>query len=222
MKNTPSIVFDLDGTLIDSAPAILAGLEAAFAASEQSLQVQLTTSVIGPPLMATLATLAGTNNPVVLNALADAFREHYDQSGYRQTKAFPGVELMLIGLRSRGHRMYVATNKRIFPTLRIIELLGWDSYFDHVYALDLYQPALETKSALLIQILADQQLDATATIYIGDRDEDGIAASVAGIPFLLAKWGYDCLQTDRWTTIDRPAAFLEKIRITTVGTKTSG
>ena len=206
--NIKHIIFDLDGTLIDSAPAILAGFEAAFSACGRAPKVPVTPSVIGPPLMETLAVLTGTTEPGVLNSLAEAFKEHYDHSGYRQTKVFPGVDQLLRVLHERGKTLYVATNKRILPTTRIINLLGWDSYFDHVYTLDSYQPAITTKSTLLIRILADKQLNTETAIYIGDRDEDGIAATDAGMPFLLVTWGYGGLWNDRWTKIYRPSTLL--------------
>jgi len=62
------IIFDLDGTLIDSAPAILAGFEAAFSACGRAPKVPVTPSVIGPSLMETLAVLTGTTEPGVLNS----------------------------------------------------------------------------------------------------------------------------------------------------------
>ena len=184
------IIFDLDGTLIDSAPAILAGFEAAFIECGLSPKVLLTSSVIGPPLMETLATLAGSNDPAILSPLAVAFKTYYDNTGYLETKAFPGVAPMLEDLRDRGHSLYVATNKRIYPTLRIIELFGWQDYFLGVYALDSFTPPLGNKSELLGRLLTELRLAADETLYVGDRDEDGEAAAANNMEFLMAVWGY--------------------------------
>lgn len=185
------IIFDLDGTLIDSAPAILAGFEAAFIECGLSPKVPLTSSVIGPPLMETLATLASSNDPAILNPLAAAFISHYDNTGYLETKVFPGVARMLDDLRDRGHNLYVATNKRIYPTLRIVELFGWQDYFLGVYALDSFTPPLSNKSELLERLLTELCLAVDETLYIGDRNEDQEAAAANKIRFLMVDWGYE-------------------------------
>jgi len=184
------IIFDLDGTLIDSAPAILDSFEKAFIACEQVPVVPLTTSLIGPPLMETLATLAGTNDPDVVNPLANAFKVYYDEIGYRQTKSFPGINEMLNTLRLRGGILYLATNKRIIPTLNIIKHFGWQYYFTAIYALDSYVPALDKKTELLGRIALEHQLDVKDTLYVGDRHEDGEAALANGMGFLMVEWGY--------------------------------
>lgn len=170
--------------------------------------------------MDTLATLAGADEPAVLSVLADGFKAHYDQSGYRQTKVFPDVEQMLRDLRRHHYCLYVATNKRLLPTTRILEFLGWHRYFDEVYALDSYQPALKSKVALLTQVIARKQLNTQSTVYIGDRDEDGVAATLAGIPFILARWGYDGMQANSWRTVDHPSALLEMLTYVRDGTPT--
>lgn len=184
------IIFDLDGTLIDSAPAILDSFAKAFDACGRTPLVPLVPTLTGPPLMQILTQLAGTDSNEVLNPLFEAFKAHYDEAGYLQTTMFPGISETLEELRRRGHVLYLATNKRIVPTQKIIEYFGWQDHFVGIYALDCYVPALKTKAELLGCIVEERGLDVTETLYVGDRDEDGKVAVANRLGFLMVGWGY--------------------------------
>ena len=81
MPRYPHIVFDLDGTLIDSAPAILASFRAAFVHTGIAPAVAIDESVIGPPLTETLQLLSGSDDPALIGRLAEAFKASYDGAG---------------------------------------------------------------------------------------------------------------------------------------------
>jgi len=205
MKN---LVFDLDGTLIDSSSSILEGLRGAFAACSRQPMRPLAAELIGPPLRQTLALLAGTEDDAVLQPLAEAFKAHYDNEGYRLTRVFPGVAEMLEVLAAADYPMFIATNKRVHPTLLILSHLDWGKLFRGVYALDAFDPPLRDKSAMLERILGLHKLDPHATLYIGDRDEDSAAAAANAMPFAWASWGYGGgAQAPRptWLHLQRPA-----------------
>lgn len=184
------IIFDLDGTLIDSSAGILAGFRGAFDAVGMEVKHPITEHIIGPPLMETLALLAGTDDVTVLHPLADAFMVYYDTEGYRSTTLFPGVESLLARLAALQIPLFIATNKRAIPTRRIVDHLGLAQYFAAVYALDSFSPKLANKSQLLARIALAHHLPAAATLYVGDRREDEKAASNNGMPFAMALWGY--------------------------------
>jgi phosphoglycolate phosphatase len=184
------IIFDLDGTLIDSAPTILDSLAKAFYACGRTPLVPLVPTLIGPPLIQILAQLTGTDAPKVLGPILEAFKNHYDEVGFRQTTAFPGISSMLGELQRRNHNLYLATNKRIVPTRKIIDLFEWQKRFIAIYALDAYSPALSSKSDLLERIILEHELDISETIYVGDRKEDEEASMKNSIDFLMVKWGY--------------------------------
>ena len=190
MSEFKNLVFDLDGTLIDSSSSILEGLRGAFAACGRLPAEPLAAELIGPPLGETLARLAATEDEAVLRPLAEAFKAHYDSVGYRLTEVFPGVAEMLAALAAVGYPMFVATNKRLRPTLLILHHLGWAPLFRGVHALDAFEPPLRDKSAMLGRILGIHGLAPAATLYIGDRDEDGAAAAANAMPFAWASWGY--------------------------------
>ncbi len=202
-----TLVFDLDGTLIDSSRGILESLRGAFAACGRKPVRALAADVIGPPLRETLALLAGSADKAVVGPLAEAFKTHYDDQGYRLTEVFPGVEELLRQLAALGYPMLIATNKRLRPTLLILEHLGWAELFGGVYALDAFEPPARDKSAMLGAILSQHRFAPEATLYIGDRDEDGAAAAANAMPFAWAAWGYGGGSLDRHAEmrLQRPA-----------------
>ncbi len=193
------ILFDLDGTLIDSAPSILVSMEAAFLATSICPVRSLSRDLIGPPLQETMARLAGSDDPATLAALVTAFKLDYDSQGYRKSEVFVGVDAMLRSLISRGMLPYVATNKRIAPTRMIIEHLGWTGLFTDVAALDRYDPRHPDKAGMLGALLRAHGIDPADAVYIGDRDEDGVAAGRNGMRFIQVAWGYgDAGAAVRW------------------------
>ena len=184
------VVFDLDGTLIDSAEAILASFRAAFAACGLTPVRGVEPEIVGPPLNETLRLLAGSEEPALIARLADAFRQSYDTKGLLETLPYPGVDDMLRALHAAGLKLSIATNKRIHPTRLIVGHLGWGDIFGSIVALDIFTPPLPNKAAMLGHLLAEQGIDTHRAVYVGDRIEDGEAAEANGLPFIAAAWGY--------------------------------
>lgn len=184
------IIFDLDGTLIDSAPSILESFVYAFSAFGITPCKAITPDVVGPPLMPTLASLAGNDDADLLQNLAAKFKEHYDSEGYKKATVYAGMQALLDRLKQADVTLYIATNKRDFPTQKIMQYLDWAHYFKGIFALDSYTPPLASKPLMVAQILSDYQIDPAQAIYIGDRYEDGLAANHNQIPFAMVTWGY--------------------------------
>lgn len=199
------VIFDLDGTLIDSSESILASISSAFDDSNQVLRHPLTNKIIGPPLQETLSHLSGTKDPTILKLLSDRFKKHYDEKGYLQTKVYPGISAMLNTLIGHNIYMYVATNKRIIPTLKILNHLGWDKYFKEVCSIDSIRNSGNNKSkaGILSHIIKNNNIS-NNSVYIGDREDDFEAATKAGIPFFLVTWGYGGHISGPTNTLESP------------------
>ena len=120
------ILLDFDGTLVDSAPAILNCFERALQAHGLEPCRSIDDSLIGPPLRQTLETLSGQSDPVILDALGASFKDIYDTEACLQTPAYAACQDVLEQLRAQGFTLAIATNKRLLPTRRIIAALGWE------------------------------------------------------------------------------------------------
>lgn len=209
------LLFDLDGTLIDSAPAILASYREAFAAAGRTPVMPIDAGIVGPPLLETLEMLTGSTEPALIAELAAHFKASYDTTGYRQTAAYDGVGDMLARLAAGDCRLAIATNKRLHPTRLILQHLGWAGHFDAVYALDMFEPRLPDKATMIARLMADRGIPRDVAVYVGDRSEDGESADANHLPFLAATWGYGSLDAaemaPHWRAITSPAALAELI-----------
>lgn len=209
------VVFDLDGTLIDSAPAILQSYRTAFAAAGIEPVIPITEAIVGPPLLETLQLLAGTTDPARIADLTTRFKDSYDGEGYLATSAYPGVSEMLGELHARGLSLSIATNKRIHPTRLILAHLGWTGFFNPVYALDLFEPRLPNKAAMIARLLADCAIAQHDAVYVGDRTEDGDSAEANRLPFYAATWGYGSLAPEEmqpdWQAFSSPGALCQAL-----------
>lgn len=186
---SPCVVFDFDGTLVDSAPGILTAMGLALEAHGMAPKVALEPGIIGPPLLKTLSLVSGKNDDATLATLAASFKQHYDGQGYRDTVAYDGIDQALRELHSYGTRLMLATNKRGAPTRLILDYLDWVSLFDAVYCLDEY-PDCANKGSMLARLIAERELVPANTHYVGDTDGDRQAAQANRMPFVYVTWGY--------------------------------
>jgi len=193
MANIETIIFDLDGTLIDSSTSILAGFAAAFAEEQLVPTHPLSPEIIGPPLKETLAMLAGSSDPDLIDRLAERFKAHYDTEGFKETTVFEGVPEMLQTLWQSGRPMHIATNKRLLPTLKILDHLGWRQYFKEVKALDAWSPPAKSKGEMIGRLLVEAAIPIESALYVGDREEDYLAATANQLAFAHAAWGYGAM-----------------------------
>lgn len=219
MRNPDAILFDLDGTLIDSSPGILASFQQVLAIYGLEPAAPLDQRLIGPPLLQTLARLTGLDDANPLTELAAAFKAVYDGEGYRATQPYPGLAATLDALIRADWRLFIATNKRFEPTRRILDHLELNRYFADVYTLDRQQPPAADKTRLVGRLLTEQSLNPRRCWFIGDSGEDAAAAGAHGLPFIAAAYGYgDAAQQTgypvaaRIGALDELPALLQRMR----------
>ncbi len=185
----PAIIFDLDGTLIDSRTPLQICLNALLGArglrplSEVELQ-----ACMGRGLAAFVAealALVGTDRPVA-PVLAE-LRARYDEESIRTVRPFAGVEPALVSL-GQSHRLALCTNKPRRPTEAIIERLGWSRHFEAVAALgDTSAP--KPDPSLLLRVLEQLQVRVEDAVLVGDTKNDASAAHALGMRFYAVSWG---------------------------------
>jgi phosphoglycolate phosphatase len=190
MSSKINIIFDLDGTLVDSAPSILGAFSQVLEQYSYTPTRPLSAELIGPPLIQTLQLISGESDPEKLTLLVEAFKSSYDNKAYALSKSYAGMGEVLENLCKTGKGLHIATNKRLFPTQKIIQFFGWDGLFQHVYAIDKRTPAYPNKAQMIQAMISDLGFLADNCIYIGDRVEDGDAAAENSMPFIYVDWGY--------------------------------
>jgi phosphoglycolate phosphatase len=189
----PNLVFDLDGTLIDSCPGISASLAAAFAAAGRVMPKVDLRAIIGPPIRIIAARMDSTLTEGELAQIELAFRAAYDNDGWREAILYDSVADTLNAFYLRGCRMFIVTNKPRIPTEKVLAHLGLDHLFQKIVTRDSRTPGYGSKAEMLSELLQEQALELHSTIMTGDTREDEEAASASGLPFVYATYGYGAL-----------------------------
>lgn len=192
MRTVRNIIFDLDGTLADSAGDIRASLRRA---ASETLGVKGDFAVpdyaLGLPLKEALAaSVPGIGEADSLRVCA-RFREIYDSSEYPLTRLMPGVMSSLSQLSVAGMVLLVATNKPAKPAGRILRKLGIDGFFSEVCSPDSLQGERLSKARMIELLLSSNKLDRSSALMVGDSEQDILAARDAGIgcAYLLSGYG---------------------------------
>jgi len=187
-----AIVFDLDGTLIDSAPDLHAAANRLLNAEGYGgLSLAQVKSFIGngvPVLVAKVAKAAGMDqSQASLSALTARFVSDYDSHSSDLTTLYPGVLQALSALRARDVKLGVCTNKPEVPTQNILSALQLDEFFDVVVGGDTLPVRKPDPKPLLA---AFGSLGDGRRIYVGDSEVDANTARAASVPFGLFTRGY--------------------------------
>lgn len=186
-----TLVFDLDGTLVDSAPDIAAAVNALFAElALPEVELALIRRMIGdgaPVLLERALAHVGATHTAA--DLMPRFSVHYGDNAVRLTTVYPAVVETLTHLRSLGCRLGVCTNKPIGPTRAVLAALGLGSLIEAVVGGDSLPQRKPAPEPLLAVIRA---LDGTPddAVLIGDSAVDLACAEAAGVPAIIIPSGY--------------------------------
>lgn len=183
------LICDLDGTLVDSFPGISAAMQTACDKVGVKPATVINRSLVGPALDDILRIVAGTTDSGVVQRLRQAFVDAYDGGACMLSPPFVGIRQMLTLVRQRGHRLALATNKRLLPTERIIEALGWSEVFELVETVDSRCGPNRTKSQMLEDVCRSARCDPQSGFYLGDMEADVHAARIARTRSIVAAWG---------------------------------
>lgn len=184
-----TVLFDLDGTLSDSAPGILASLRASFAeAGLDWVDDDTARSLLGPPFWHSLPPLVGEH---LLEQVVTAYRRHYVQDGAMfDTSCYHGVPETLETLADRGYRLAVATSKPEPHASRIVAHLGLDRFFSTVCG-DTLDGGRDSKALVVGEALRRLgEPDPDTVLMVGDRSHDVLGAAAHGLDCAGALWGY--------------------------------
>lgn len=202
------MVFDLDGTLIDSLPDIVWSFRAAFDAEAKPVPSEADVrELVGRPLEEMAS--AFVTDGVGVTAICDAYRRIYPLHFTERTRSYPGAVEVLTEVRRRGWAIAVATTKRTEMATRLVTALGLDPYLDHVQGTDdiPHKPAPDVIHAALAA------LGAEGVWMVGDTVTDLQAGRAAGLLTYAVSWGThdarrlaeaepDALESDLWRLLE--------------------
>lgn len=189
-----TIVFDLDGTLVDTAPDLLGTLNSIL--EDEGLPVLALDEIrpmIGRGARAMMLRgfeAAGQTLPEARgDVLFDSFITRYDARIAEDSRPFPGVVEALDALAGAGARLAVCTNKRTHLSLSLLEALGLASRFAAIVGAEAVAAA-KPSPVHLLETIRRAGGDPARAVMVGDSATDAGAARAAGVPLVLVSFGY--------------------------------
>ncbi len=188
------LVFDLDGTLVETAPDLAAALNHTLTgAGLPAVPLPEVRHMIGDGARSLLERgLAGTGRSVGEAEMTRWFEQllgHYSDHIADQSLPFPGVPEALEGFRAEGAKLAVCTNKPLRLSQKLLALLGLDAHFDAVLGGDSLAVRKPNPEHLL-ETLRQLAVTPARGVMIGDSANDVAAARNAGLPVVLVSYGY--------------------------------
>jgi len=178
-----NIIFDADGTLLDSLPGIMAGFNYALEKRGMTpLTAKQVRPFMGPSIMDSLVTSLGFSKEDAKKALDD-YREFYWDKGYKMCKFYDGIPSLLDNLKKDGKILCVATNKPQPFIELILKEKGYFDYFTVIAGADVSETTTD-KTPLVKKANIDP-----SSVMVGDRYVDIIAAKKVGIDSIGVLWG---------------------------------
>ena len=181
------VIFDLDGTLTDSADGIVSSFRHALGQIGVDVpQGDLISRIVGPPMHHTLSAMGLGRHT---DAAIAAYRADYTSRGWAMNSLFDGIAPLLTDLRAAGVRLAVATSKAEPTARRILAHFGLDEHFEVVAGASI-DGARATKADVLAHALAQLQPLPERVLMVGDRLHDVEGAAAHGIDAVVVGWGY--------------------------------
>ena len=186
------ILFDLDGTIVDSAPGITATL--AFTFEQLGMPIPSPAELVayvGPPIMDSFRDLAGFDLPLAHRAL-EIYRAEYIKAGVFDATVYPGVEGVLREIHDSGVPLSLATSKPELPATLILEETGLLQYFDVITGASVDEVRSAKKDVVeeALKRLTAIGADISRPVMVGDRHHDVVGAAAHDIPTIFVRWGY--------------------------------
>ena len=182
-----AILFDVDGTLIDSAPGILHTLAEVF----QSMGVDVTgldlRRYLGPPLRKSFG--EHFTDPAKIEEATRRYRTSYAVRGSHDCAAYPGAAQMLQRLKEAGLVLCTATSKPTQVVTPILEEQGLAPYFDFIGGASMDE-SRDTKTEVVRYVLSQPVLEGKRVLMVGDRNDDMRGAADCGLDAAGALYGY--------------------------------
>lgn len=185
-----AMLFDLDGTLLDSAPDLYTALQRMCEEKHASVPpYEQVRAVVSRGARAVLRCAFSAQGESAIEAMAPRFLDIYQQVMGQQTKPFPGIEALLAGLETRDIAWGIVTNKAGWLAEELVRRIGWNNRFAALVAGDTLAVAKPDPAPVR---LACERAGVTPAqgVYVGDDARDVAAGNGAGLFTVAVSWGY--------------------------------
>lgn len=186
------ILFDLDGTILDSAPGITESLAYMFTQLGRPVPPPAELlKYVGPPILDSFRDLAGMTPAESAHAL-DIYRVRYLERGALQSTPYPGVAQVLRRIHESPLPLSLATSKPELPATKMLNLAGLTGWFDVITGAseDEVRSRKADVVAEALHRLAALGADVSNPVMVGDREHDVAGAAEHGVPTIFVNWGY--------------------------------
>jgi phosphoglycolate phosphatase len=193
-----TVLFDLDGTIVDSAPGIVQSIAHTLRAMDRPVPpMKELLHWVGPPLPQSFESRGGIE-PDRVDEAVSIYREQYLNVGAYDAKIFDGMGAILRDLRAEGRHLAIATSKPTTPATLMLEHFTLVPYFS-VIAAAADDESRGEKHLIIddaLTGLANLGIDPSRVLMVGDRIHDIEGARQHGIPCAIVRWGYGT--SDEW------------------------
>jgi phosphoglycolate phosphatase len=189
-----TVLLDLDGTLTDSRPGIVACLRQTLdELGRPADPADDLTWAIGPPSADVFARLLAPYSGAGVDEAVQRYRAIYAGKGLFDNAPYPGIAEMLAALRRDGRRLLVATSKRQDFARRILAHFRLDEAFEGIYGA-LPGGGLDRKAELIAHVMTRHAIPPGGGVMVGDRSHDVTAAHANRLRAIGVLWGYGARQ----------------------------
>jgi len=189
-----SVIFDLDGTLVDTSPDLTAALNAVLMREGRPIVPEDDVRhMVGRGARVLIErAMAGSGAPVLPDdaaALVQHFLDHYDANIAVHSKPFASAEIVARRLAARGHRLGVCTNKPEALSLKLLDALKLRDLFPAILGAD-SRPYRKPDPRHLLDTIAAAGGRRESAVLVGDSETDVLTARAANVPIIIVSFGY--------------------------------
>lgn len=185
------LLWDLDGTLTDSKEGITRSVQYALGRLNHFIpEADDLEWIIGPPLKESFKTLLQTTDEALLNQAVMTYRERFQEIGLYENTVYPGIPKLLLELKEKGCKHYLATSKPRVYAEKILRHFLLEEYFDVIMGSELNGRLVEKETIIQEVLKKVPRGSLSKTVMIGDRKYDVHGARANHIDVIAVGYGY--------------------------------
>ena len=189
MQHFDIVVFDVDGTLLDTSEGVLASVKYTIGKHNlPEIDEETLRTFIGPPIQDSFARVYGLSGEI-LQELATTFRNQYKDVDLLKAVPYEGIFDVFEALLANGIKPAIATYKRQDYATKIMQHFGFDKYTDIIYGAD-HENKLKKRDIIELALKDSGVSDFSKAVMIGDSDNDAIGAEGIGTEFIGVTYGF--------------------------------